>query len=357
MNNRKANWQKLYDGKLDWNIFEQRSRIIKAIRQFFDSNGYLEIEPPLLTPYATMDNNIDSVNATLHDPSKKRLDFYLHSSPEHAMKKLLAAGAEKIYYLGKVFRDGEWTQHHNPEFTMLEWYRTGINYTDIQDETEDLVKHIAASIGQEKAIQYSNDTVTLEGPWERMTLSDLFEERTESPLHECLQLSVIRKCADSLGIYFDKEDDWESVFFRIFLEKVEPGLGIPHPIFVRDYPVMMGLMAKRKSDDPEWVERVELYLGGLELANGYSELLDPTEQRDRFEIVKEIKSKQANKNFLLDDDLLDALPLIKSSAAGMALGVDRLTMLLLDKQDIRDVLLFPAHDWLSKPSNSDLDAK
>ncbi len=353
MNNQKHNWQKLRDSELDWDIFRQRSRIIKSIRQFFESNGYLEIEAPLLTPYATMDNNIDSVKAALHDPSGQLTDYFLHTSPEHAMKKLLAGGAEKIFFLGKVFRDGEWTRLHNPEFTMLEWYRSGIDYHDIQDETEALICHVVQSILEEKSLTFGNETIDISNPWDRVTLSDLFKEGTGVDLQDCLQLPDMRQCVQSVDVHFEAEDDWESVFFRIFLERVEPGLGIPKPIFVRDYPACMGLMARRKPDDPDWVERVELYMGGLELANGYSELLDPEEQRQRFTSIKREKDAASESVFRLDEELLQALPSIKPCAAGMALGIDRLVMLLLDKTDIQDVLLFPAHAWLHDTKNSD----
>ncbi|MBN1550852.1 EF-P lysine aminoacylase GenX [bacterium] len=339
------NWQKLASFKLSWHIFQTRSKIVKHIRCFFENHGFLEIDAPLLIPYPTMDNEIHSLESNISDMNHKNRLFYLHTSPEHAMKKLLVAGADRIFFLGKVFRDRELTHLHNPEFTMLEWYRTQADYWDIQKDAEHLIQYIIDHMGIKKHIVYQDKPINLELPWPCVTVSDLFRDHVNVDLEHPEPLEHLRKSAEALGLDYQKEDDWETLFFRIFLNKIEPKLGFPKPTFVMDYPAELGLMAKRKKDHPNWVERVELYIGGLELANGYSELTDPDEQLKRFESNKKKKKQGTNQDYPIDTELIQALKLGLPPCAGISIGVDRLVMLLLDKAHIQDVLLFPIHEW------------
>jgi len=262
------------------------------------------------------------------------------------MKKLLAAGAERIFYLGKVFRDRELTRFHNPEFTMLEWYRTRATYEDIQKDTEQLVNYISQEIFSKGHIDFQNDKIDLTPPWKRLTLNELFKHHLGIELDKNWDIAELRRAANTCNIHFEPDDAWDILFFRIFLEKIEPHLGFPRPTFVLDYPLKMGLMAKRKKDNPEWVERVELYIGGMELANGYSELLDADEQRKRFEQEQFKKNADNDLHYPIDEELISALDMAIPPSSGIALGVDRLIMLFTNKTDIRDVLLFPVHQWL-----------
>ena len=340
----KPNWHKLRDGDLDWEIFRFRSLVLNTIRQFFVDRGYLEIESPLLTPYPTLDANIQSIPVSVKEQTQRIFPCFLHTSPEHAMKKLVAAGAKKLFFLGKVFRDQEITSLHNPEFTLLEWYQTDSDYHFIQDETEALITYISQSVLDTFQIAYKGQTLDLTPPWNRIQLRQIFFERTGTDLSDCLDLFSIRKVAKDNNIAFSSDEDWETVFFRIYLERIEKNLGIPKPIFIEDYPLALCMMAKPKESDPDWVERTELYIGGLELANGYSELTDPGEQRRRFQCEME-KTSTPHK---MDEELLHALKSGLPPTAGMALGVDRLIMFLANKQNIQDVLLFPFHQLLDK---------
>lgn len=340
-NPQKPNWQKLRDYEMDWSVFYLKAKIIKAIRSFFESQEFLEIDAPILTPYPTLDSHIHNMETVFHQENGSFLPFFLHTSPEHAMKKLLAAGTERIFFLGKVFRNREITRLHNPEFTMVEWYRANATYRDIQKDTEDLICFVAEKVFSKQDLIYQGEKIGLTSPWKRITLSDLFKREAGIDLENSNTIESLKKAASSCGIQFQPDDDWETLFFRIFLDRIEARLGFPKPIFIVDYPLSLALMARKKEDNPQWVERVELYIAGMELANGYSELTDPEEQKQRFEEEQKRKYEEDNKYYPVDKDLLSALEWGIPPSAGVALGVDRLVMLFTDKNDIQDVLLFP----------------
>jgi lysyl-tRNA synthetase class 2 len=344
----KPNWKKLRDGEMDWDLFRLRSGILDFIRQFFLQRDYLEIEAPLLTPYPTLDSHIDSIPVQVGDGRHKYQRFFLHTSPEHSMKKLIAGGASRIFFMGKVFRDNELTNLHNPEFTMLEWYRSPADYCDIALETQDLICSIFKKFIPSSQCMYNGQELDLTPPWPRVRLKDLFMDKTGIPLENALTLETLQVFAKQMRYPCSDSDDWESLFFRIYLDKVEPGLGFPKPVFIMDYPHSLSLMARRKTGDPGWVERVELYIGGLEVANGYSELLDTTEQRSRFLRERALREKQG-KTLPLDNELLNALEVPLHPVAGIALGLDRLIMLLFNKKRIEDVILFPLHQNFARP--------
>jgi lysyl-tRNA synthetase class 2 len=344
-----SNWKKLRSGQMDWSVFRMRHDLMRAMRSFFDAREYLETDAPLLTPCPTLDANILPVGAEVRSEKGMPLRLFLHTSPEYAMKKLLAAGAEKIYFLGKVFRDGECTPLHNPEFTMLEWYRANAVYTDIMDETEALIRDAAVQLLKSERILFQDKAIDLSPPWPRVTVKDLFLTKIGLELEPNTDLTGLKNTADRLGIYFHPEDDWETVFLRIFMEKIEPGLGVPQPVFIKDYPLQLGLNAKRKEDTPGWTERLELYIGGLEIANGYTELTDADEQKKRFESDQERKFREMGKRLPIDEELIDALRLGLPPCSGIAFGVDRFLMLLTNQKRIQDVLLFPFHHWEKNP--------
>jgi len=338
MNTQSPNWQKLQQNRLDPEIFTFRASFIQHIRQFFITRGFLEIEAPQMTPWPTLDSNIESIQVLLmNSPSP----FYLHTSPEHAMKKWLASGADKIYFLGKVFRNNELSSLHNPEFTMVEWYRTNATYADIQNDTEALIYDLSSHFHKTE-LSYQNINLDLTPPWKRISLSELFQEKAQIDLTSCLNKKDLHKAARESRFPCGEDDDWETLFFKIFLDRIEPGLGIPKPVFVYDYPAKLGLMAGKKADHPEWVERTELYIGSLELANGYTELTDAAEQQSRFEEEQSKKMRNGH-HYPIDEELLTAMQTGIPSCAGMALGIDRLLMLFLDKSHIEDVIYFPYH--------------
>ena len=329
---------------MDWSIFKKRSKALHEIRSFFCNHDFLEMESPHLTPFPTLDNNILSIQAKVANISGECMPLYLHTSPEHAMKKYLAAGAEKIYFLGKVFRNGEITPLHNPEFTMVEWYRIQATYEDVMQDTECMIQHLCDTLKVKDKISYLNHEIDLTSPWQRVSVHTLFKEKTDIDLYSAEDVENLKRQARHLGCILTDEDDWESCFYKIFLDYIEKELGIPEPVWVTDYPKRLGLMAQTKKHAPEYVERAELYIGGLELANGYSELIDPIEQRTRF-IEDQAKKRAMGFDYPLDEELLHALELGLPPCAGMALGFDRLFMLLTNLTSIEDVLIFPANQF------------
>ena len=303
-----------------------RHALLRAIREFFSGRAFVEVETAHLSNCAPPDPYIEPLKVFLGDCGP----YYLHTSPEQGMKKMLACGLERIFQICKVFRVEEFEEQHSVEFTMLEWYRPG-TYVEAMEETQELIRFVGEGFGW-KARQYVN------GPWETLVLRDLFLETTgidPFPLNgDALRLRMEER--GFLGLAGD--DTWEDLFFKLLVQEVDAAIGKRKkgPSFVKDWPASLTAMARRK--DPHTVERFELYMKGLEIANGYTELLDAEEQRARL-LVDVGKRRSLGKTVLpLDEDFLDALPRIRGPVAGVSMGVDRLLMVLLDKERIGDVL-------------------
>lgn len=271
---------------------------------------YLEVETPYLIPAPAPELHIDAIPAG---------DLFLHTSPELCMKRLLAAGFPRIFQIGKCFREGERGSSHLPEYTMLEWYRTGIDYRELMDECEDLILFVAESLALGKTVTFQGREVTLEKSWPRLTLREAFERYTSIPMEEALSSDRFDEC-----LVFD----------------IEPHLGAPRPVFLCDYPAPMAALSRLKPEDPSVAERFELYLGrGLELANAFSELVDPWEQEQRFLKETEKRRKLGKTTYPISNKFIEALPMMPASA-GIALGVDRLVMFFGDTERIDDVVTF-----------------
>jgi lysyl-tRNA synthetase class 2 len=317
------NRQRLNDNRLLREAVTARSKIFRAIREYFYSDGFIEVETPVIVNYQCADPHIETPTVYVRDFTGNKHRLFLHASPEHSMKKLLVAGFEKIFQIAKVFRDGEVTDMHNPEFTLLEWYRVGSDYSALTRDAREVVLAAAKAVLKKSEINYRGKKCDLSGEWKKLTLAEAFRNYAEEEL-------------------FSKRDDWEDWFFKTLAVNVEPNLGIGQPVFLLDYPRRLGTMARPKKDDPEILERVELYICGVELANGYSELTDPQEQRRRFEEVASATGK------VIDTDLIHALETGMPESTGMAFGLDRLLMLFLDAPQIKDVLPFNFSDMTGK---------
>ena len=284
-----------------------RARIVAAIREFFSEAGYLEVETPHRIPAPAPEANIDAV------PSG---DWYLQTSPELAMKRLLAAGYPRLVQLCRCFREGERGGRHLPEFTMLEWYRAGADYRDLMDETERLVRDVARAAGVGE-IAWGGHAVRLDPPWERLTVRDAFRRHAATTPEEALATGL---------------------FDELLVCRVEPNLGLERPTFLHDYPVSLAALA-RKAPEPRVAERFELYVAGLEVANGFSELTDPVEQRERFVEERAVRLAAGKDPYPMPEPFLEALEEMPE-AAGIALGVDRLVMLLTGAAWIDEVVAF-----------------
>lgn len=284
-------------------------------------------QEPHLEPFWT---EVVEANGTSHPAA-------LITSPEYAMKRLVASGMEKAYDLGPCFRNNEpWDGTHDPEFLMLEWYRRDAELSDLMDDTENLVMNVAREFRVEPA--------SIMRSWRRITVEEAFKEYLNVELTPLLENhDAIAKLAVSLGQTVTDEDSWDDLFFKIFLTHIEPKLGIEQPTFLYKYPACMAALARRSKDDPRYADRVELYIDGLELANGFAELSDPVEQRARFEEERELRTKLGKKTWEFDEKFLTELPKM-GNAAGIAFGIDRLVMLFTGATSINEVIPFSARE-------------
>lgn len=287
----------------------QRARILKEIRNFFDSYGYLEVETPIRTPTPAPEIHIDAVETK---------DWFLQTSPELYMKRLLAAGYQHIYQISHVFRDRERGRRHLPEFTMLEWYTANHDYRDMMDQCENLILHVSSRLGLGTHLPYQGQLIDIAPPWERLTVRDAFLRFTDISMEEALKRGE-----------FDE---------RMGLD-IEPKLGWEYPVFLMDYPASCGALARLKESDPSLAERFELHIGGLELCNAFSELNNPEEQRARFQTDSNARARMKKTVYPPAERFLASLGRMPK-AAGNALGIDRLVMLFANAREIDDVVAF-----------------
>lgn len=299
---------------------------MRSIRSFFYEKGFTEVETANLMRTSAPDPNIEPLEVF----SGKSGPFYLHTSPEMGMKKLLASGLQRIFQICKVYRLEEYQQVHSTEFTMLEWYREG-NYEDAMDETNELVSRIARNLLPDGGVSYQTR-------FERYNLKSLFVQKTGINPFGLAKDELLTEIHNKGFRGMDATDTLESLFFKLFIQEVEPALPKQSPYFVTGWPAFISTMAKTMDDNPHQVERFELYIGELEIANGYTELTDAREQRARFHADNTARESCGNRTFPVDEEFLSALDTINDSYSGVSIGVDRLLMALLGKKTIDDVI-------------------
>ncbi|MHB8111073.1 MAG: amino acid--tRNA ligase-related protein [Syntrophorhabdaceae bacterium] len=307
-------------------LLQIRHEMFKETRNFFYERGYIEVETASLMRTAPPDPHIDPLE--VHVGTKG--PYFLHTSPEMGMKKILRWGHRRIFQICKVFRVEEFCEIHNTEFTMLEWYREGTG-RDVITETCDLVEYIANRLS-------IPDPGRFRQPYRDHELDQLFRELIgfdPFPLDRNSFFEALKKY-NFAGI--DNKDDWNSLFFKAYILKIEPYLKKPEPCIITGWPSMISTMAKRRQDKPNMVERFELYSGGLEIANGYAELLDPLEQRERFLHDNEERLRMNKTQFPIDEIFLESLRDIKGPVAGVSIGMDRLLMSFVKEENIENVL-------------------
>ncbi len=320
----------------------RRGRIIQGIRRFFLEKGFVEIETPALVPSPGMEPHLAALEVLVAGPEGDRRKMYLHTSPEYYMKKLLARGWEKIFQISHVFRDGEFGDTHQVEFSMLEWYRTNADYREIMQDCEGLLGFLSREVLGATKLSYQGKEIDLSPPAERLSVSQAMQTYGKVDIEKNPDATTLLREAKSRGYRFDPDASYsfDDVFFKIFLEAVEPRLGTPKPTFLYHYPAARAALARLSPDNPAWAERFELYIAGLELANAFSELVDPVEQRRRFESEQRQRAPMGKPIYPIDEELLQALSAMPPSA-GIALGVDRLVMLFCDATRMEDVVAFP----------------
>jgi lysyl-tRNA synthetase class 2 len=317
------------------NTFITRSKIIKAIRSFLDKRGFLEVETPILStvqggasarPFVTHHNTLD-------------MDLFLRIAPELYLKRLIVGGLEKVYEMGRMFRNEGMSIKHNPEFTMMEVYEAYNDYLGMMELTESLISTVAREVLGKTKIVYQGIEIDLEPPWERITMRDAVLKYTGVDFDSVESGEDARNAARAKGLHVDDGKTKGEVMSIMFEELVEEHL--VQPVFVMDYPVEVSPLTKRKPDRPDLTERFELFITGREFANAYSELNDPIDQKERF--LQQVKKREAGDEEanMMDDDFINALEYGMPPTGGLGIGVDRLIMLLTDSYSIRDILLFP----------------
>jgi lysyl-tRNA synthetase class 2 len=313
----------------------------EALRSFLTAERYLEVETPCLIPTPGLEPHIDPFAVPFVPQTEigSRRSLFLHTSPEYAMKRLLAdPDAPPLFQICKTFRNGEVSGHHNPEFTMLEFYRPNADYHAIMTDLE------RALCAAEEAVAPGRRLFT-QIPFERLTVQDAFTRYAGIDVRAHSTGTSLKAAAEALGVYTGSSTAFDDVFFHIFLERVERHLGQRRPTFLIEYPASMASLARLKPGDPLVAERVELYASGLELANGFSELTDPAEQRRRLLEERSFRERLGRPAFDLDERFLAAVGRMPPSG-GIAVGLDRILMLMLEANEIAEVLLFPAKDFV-----------
>jgi lysyl-tRNA synthetase class 2 len=310
-------------------LFILRSRVIAAVRRWLDARDFLEVETPVLQP---LYGGALARPFTTHHNALDR-DLYLRIATELYLKRLIVGGLERVYELGKDFRNEGLSPKHNPEFTMLEWYEAYADYEDIAAELEELVAFVAAEIGYAGEVDFAT-------PWRRVTLRDAILERTEIDVLANRDSATLVAAAKERGIGLDPTETWPQLVDELLSKHVEPEL--KNPTFITDYPFELSPFAKAHRSEPGLVERFECFAGGMEFANAFTELNDPDEQRARFEEQSRHSAAGDDEAQPYDEDFVRALEQGMPPTGGIGIGIDRLVMLLSGRKSIREVVLFPA---------------
>lgn len=340
-----STWLDLKNNHRLKHIYDTRIKIIKLIRDFFYSQDFFETDTPIAVRYAGQEPHLSPVPVDFYDPNGRREKFFLHTSPEYAMKKLLAAGYGKIFQITKCFRNYEsFGGLHNIEFTMLEWYRAPGGYKEIGEDAEKLFKYIAKSLSVEHLI-YHGKKYKIEDKWEKMSMKEVWRKYIGVNLDEYLSVEPLKDLARMRGYDVEKNSLYEDLFFKIFLNEIEPKLGAEKPLFVFDYPAPMASLSRLCAYDARYAERFELYVGGLELANAFGELTDAGEQLRRLEEDKNQRVQMGKEACPVDLDFIEALKLMPT-AGGIALGVDRMVLLFTGARDIDEAIFGSVKDQI-----------
>ena len=322
--------------------FIKRSKIISTIRKYLDGQGFIEVETPMLVsnaggaaarPFITHSNALDE-------------DFKMRISLELYLKRLIVGGLEKVYEIGRVFRNEGVDTRHNPEFTLMELYQAYTDYHGMMDLTENMYRYVAQEVLGTTQIVYNGIEMDLGKPFERITMVDAVKKYSGVDWNEIHTLEEARAAAKEHHVEYEerhKKGDILNLFFEEFVEE-----HLVQPTFVMDHPIEISPLTKKKPENPEYVERFEFFMNGWEMANAYSELNDPIDQRERFKAQEELLAQGDEEANTTDEDFMNALEIGMPPTGGIGFGIDRMCMLLTDSQAIRDVLLFPTMKSLDK---------
>lgn len=322
--------------------FIKRSQIISSIRRYLDSQGFLEVETPMLVANAggAAARPFETHYNALSEDVKLRISLELY------LKRLIVGGMERVYEIGRVFRNEGLDTRHNPEFTLMELYQAYTDYHGMMDLSENLYRHVAREVLGTTKIMYGDIEIDLGKPFERITMIEAVKKHTGVDFNEIKTTEEAKKIADEKGVHYEarhKKGDILSLFFEEFVEE-----HLIQPTFVMDHPIENSPLTKKKPENPDYVERFELFITCREMANAYSELNDPIDQRERFLAQEELKAQGDEEANSIDEDFLNSLEIGMPPTGGIGFGIDRMVMLLTNSPAIRDVLLFPTMKTLDK---------
>ncbi|MTI85922.1 MAG: lysine--tRNA ligase [Firmicutes bacterium] len=315
--------------------FVIRSKIVRAIRNFLVHREFLEVETPMMHPIA---GGAAARPFTTHHNALD-MDLFLRIAPELYLKRLIVGGFDKVFEINRNFRNEGISTRHNPEFTMLELYQAYADYNDMMDITEGLIASVAEEVFGEANINYQGQEINLNSPWERLPMLEAVKRYSGLDFEVLTNADTAGNAVKELGLEVEKSDGWGDILNKVFEEKVEPNL--IQPTFITDYPVEISPLAKKKEDQPQLTYRFELFINGWEMANAFSELNDPLDQRERFSRQLDKRKSGDDEAHMMDEDYITALEYGMPPTGGLGIGVDRLIMLLTDSPSIRDVILFP----------------
>ncbi|MFA7654022.1 MAG: EF-P lysine aminoacylase EpmA [Candidatus Magasanikbacteria bacterium] len=322
-------------------MFDTRIQIIRLIREYFWGCDFKEVTTPATVVCADQEPHLNPIAVSFHDERGAASQFFLQTSPEYAMKKLLGAGYDKIFQICPCWRDYEESGHtHNVEFTMIEWYRRPGDYQEIMTDIEQLFKFVAEKL---KIVKLLNCRIVSE--WERISIKELWQKHVGVNLDDYLDVEKMSGLVRGLGYQVNADDDFNDLFYKIFLNKIERSLGMEKPVVVFDYPIQMAALARPCAHDARYAERFEVYINGLELANAFGELTDSVAQAKRFEEERQERIRLSKSAIPIDKELISALESIPM-AAGIALGVDRMVMVFTEAKNINEVIFGTVKDQI-----------
>ncbi len=322
--------------------FIKRSKVLSSIRRYLDEQGFMEVETPMLVSNAggaaarPFETHFNALNE----------DFKLRISLELYLKRLIVGGLERVYEIGRVFRNEGLDTRHNPEFTLMELYQAYTDYHGMMDLTENLYRYVAKEVTGSEIITYGEHTMDLSKPFERITMVDAVKKYANVDFNEIHSTEEAKKLADEHHIEYEDRHEKGDILNLFFEEYVEEHL--IQPIFIIDHPIEISPLTKKKPENPEYVERFEFFMNGWEMANAYSELNDPIDQRERFEAQEKLLAAGDEEANYTDEDFLNALCIGMPPTGGIGFGIDRMVMMMTDSAAIRDVLCFPTMKTLGK---------
>jgi EF-P lysine aminoacylase GenX len=337
-----ADWKQLKNNPSLINYFKKRASLIQKTRNFFTKEGFLEVQTPILAPRLIPESYLEVFETEIKNKNNKKQRAFLTTSPEMWLKKLLVAGVGNCFEITKSFRNTDLSEKlHSPEFTILEWYRISKGIKETMADCENLIRFLN---NNKSTISYQGKILNIKKPFIRLSIVEAFEKWIGIDKKDFFNKSSLLRVAQEKGYQGNEKDSWDEIYNWLYVSEIEPRLGLEAPTFIYDFPSQFAPLAKTKKSDKRFKERFELYLFGIELADAYYELNDWQEQKKQFEKEKLLRKRMGAIEYPSDEDFIQALKRGLPDCSGVALGIDRLMMILLNAESIHQVILFSGKD-------------